>query len=67
MKTREVLTLSGIGLLGIYLLCTIFLMMAKNKKMAEQSKSAAIILLFMSVAALTISQFMKETEVEDFQ
>jgi len=65
MKTREVLTITGVGLLGLNLLCILFLLMAKKKKMTTASKSGITILLFLSVALLTVSQFMKETEEEE--
>jgi hypothetical protein len=67
MKTREVLTITGIGLLGLNLLCTLFLLMSKKKKMTTASKTGITILLFLAVSVLTVSQFMKETEEEKKQ
>ena len=67
MKTREVLTITGVGLLGLTLLCILFLLMAKKKKMANSSKAGITILLFLAVSALTVSQFMKETEYNQKQ
>jgi hypothetical protein len=67
LKTREVLTITGVGLLGLNLLCTLFLLMSKKKKMTNTSKTGITILLFLAVSALTVSQFMKETEEEKKQ
>lgn len=64
MKTREVLTITGVGLLGLNLLCILFLLLSKKKKMTDASKAGITILLFLAVSALTVSQFMKETEEE---
>jgi len=67
MKTREVLTITGVGLLGLTLLCILFLLMAKKKKMTNASKAGITILLFFAVSTLTVSQFMKETEYNQKQ
>jgi len=64
MKTREVLTITGAGLLGLNLLCILFLFMSKNKKMTKGYKAGITILVFLAVTLLTVSQFMKETEDE---
>jgi hypothetical protein len=64
MKTREVLTITGVGLLGLNLLCILFLFMSKNKKMTKGYKTGITILVFLAVTLLTVSQFMKETEDE---
>jgi len=67
MKTREVLTITGVGLLGLNLICILLLLMSKKKKVADASKAGITILLFLSVSALTVSQFMKETDEEKKQ
>ena len=67
MKTREVLTITGVGLLGLTLLCILFLLMEKKKKMTNASKAGITILLFFAVSTLTVSQFMKETEYNQKQ
>jgi len=65
MKTREVLTITGIGLLGLNLICTLLLLMSKKKKLTNASNAGITILLFLAVSALTVSQFMKETETNE--
>jgi heme/copper-type cytochrome/quinol oxidase subunit 4 len=62
MKTREVLTITGICLLGLTLLCILLLFMSKKKKKTTESKAFITTMLFLAVSVLTVSQFMKETE-----
>jgi len=62
MKTREVLTITGICLLCLTLLCILLLFMSKQKKKTVETKACISTMLFIALSVLTVSQFMKETE-----
>ncbi|HIB78256.1 MAG TPA: hypothetical protein EYO58_11755 [Flavobacteriales bacterium] len=62
MKTRELLTIIGLGLLGLFLFCSMLLLSTKNPKMKKQCNSANSLFLFGAISVIAVSQYMKETE-----
>ena len=62
MKTREILSIVALGLLGVCLLCGLAKMAMKGPKAKQSCDQICSLSLFVAVVLLGVSQLVKETE-----
>ena len=62
MKTREILSIVALGLLGVCLLCGLAKMAMKGDKAKQSCDHVCSLSLFVAVVLLGVSQLVKETE-----